>query len=283
MTENSRPRIGIRSSSLLGDDGFRPPQLLALRAAGFDLIELNFNHPRNQLDPADVATASLLRAVADEAGIELVAHAPDAIPISLPDSAAALANAQVLGKLVEEIAGWGCTCAVVHACGYEPLHPGREDEQFRNLVESLRVLAIVAERVRLRLALETLVPGRLCSKIDRLIAAVDEVGSAWLGICLDTNHSNLSEDIAAAAVRAGHRLFEVHLNDNQGEREQHLLPYSGIIDWEAFTGSVAAIGFDGLLVMEPTWGADEDPHAMLAESRAVADRLADDIVRQRPT
>lgn len=62
-----------------------------------------------------------------------------------------------------------------------------------------------------------------------------------VGLCLDTgrcvaNGVDPSEELALG----GTRVLNVHLHDARGPRERHLLPGSGIIDWDAFFLSARA-------------------------------------------
>ena len=52
-------KIGIRSSAL--DGPFGSPELALIKDAGFDLVELNFNHDQRKLDFRDKRTAAALR------------------------------------------------------------------------------------------------------------------------------------------------------------------------------------------------------------------------------
>ena len=66
------------------------------------------------------------------------------------------------------------------------------------------------------------------------------------GICWDTGHGNLNKlDQAAAVRRMGKRLKALHVNDNKGQRDEHILPYHGTIEWEAFMKALGEVGYEG--------------------------------------
>ncbi|MBT4499333.1 MAG: sugar phosphate isomerase/epimerase [Gemmatimonadetes bacterium] len=273
-------KIGIRSASWTDSAGqFTRAELEFLKNTGFDLVELNFNRARSGLDYADTRAACSWRRWAEELEICLVAHAPDHLPLSWPEKERTEESVGEYKTYVEGIAAYGIETMVVHArSGSKPEYNDDQDAaQLENFCRALGDLVPLCERHRIRILLETLVPGRFASRMDRLIRLVDAVDSPWIGICLDTNHLNLSEDIFAAMERAGHRLGEFHLNDNHGEREEHLLPGSGLIDWKRFAAEVAALGYDESMIMEPSWHPDEDPNIMICSAYAVAQDLQKEI------
>jgi sugar phosphate isomerase/epimerase len=50
-------------------------------------------------------------------------------------------------------------------------------------------------------------------------------------LCFDSGHAYLDGKISAALEVARDLLVTTHLHDNRGERDDHLLPYEGAIDW----------------------------------------------------
>ena len=279
--------IGIRTYSLAeadssadapagtpGDTG--DAGLTRLAAAGFDLAELSFNYPAAGVAHDDRATAEKLRRQAARLGITLVSHAPDTFWLSNPDRAELRRTVRGVEAVLEGARAYGARAMVIHACPGKPLLPGREKAQFESLVYALEALAPRCERAGVRLAVETMVPGRLTSSVRTLIEAVDRVDSAWVGICLDTNHVNLSHDLNAAVRRIGPRIIEFHLNDNHFVKEEHLLPYEGAIDWPGLARAVVESGCSSYMVMEPGDHYD-GPAEVLSRARAAATRWKNDL------
>jgi sugar phosphate isomerase/epimerase len=46
-------------------------------------------------------------------------------------------------------------------------------------------------------------------------------------------------------------LVHVHINDNSGLADEHLVPGNGVIDFEAIINALHGIGYDGYLALEP--------------------------------
>ena len=93
-------------------------------------------------------------------------------------------------------------------------------------MERIKRLTEHAERTRVKLALENM------NCIPHLERIFTEVKSEYLGFCYDSGHEHCNHPDANCLGRWGKRLFAVHLGDNLGEDDTHLLPYDGSIDWE---------------------------------------------------
>lgn len=100
-------------------------------------------------------------------------------------------------------------------------------------------------------------PGRpgqrvYCAAMDELAGLCDAFhDDAHVGACYDFGHANLAggghrENL----TRLGKRVKAVHVQDNHGKTDEHLLPFYGAIDWrDAMTG-LAECGYEGDLTFE---------------------------------
>ncbi|MFA6033577.1 MAG: TIM barrel protein, partial [Myxococcota bacterium] len=73
--------------------------------------------------------------------------------------------------------------------------------------------------------------------------------------------------------RGGGRVFSLHLHDNDGVSDQHLLPGGGVVDFAGIAALLAGTGFDGILTMEvaPEPGTGhEDMAALGRQAKRVA-------------
>ena len=75
-----------------------------------------------------------------------------------------------------------------------------------------------------------------------------------LGICVDVGHAHMVEmegEPAVAFLREfRNRLVHLHLADNFGERDEHLVPGDGTIDWRAVAEELEEQGFSGYGALE---------------------------------
>lgn len=107
-------------------------------------------------------------------------------------------------------------------------------------------------------AIENMVPPQgwklgmiYCQHYEQLIELVDSFADPMVGICWDTGHANLSFLDQERALRTiGSRLKVLHINDNHGMRDEHVLPYMGTVDWDALIRGLVEIGYDGALSYE---------------------------------
>ncbi len=128
----------------------------------------------------------------------------------------------------------------VSACGLGPLLDALE--------KSLRELLPLAESLGVIIALENLGPAgidRLGSAPEHFEAFGKRFAHASLGFCLDTGHALLSlhdRAIELAETMKDH-LQAFHLNDNAGDRDSHLAPGRGLVDWGSIAGLLREINF----------------------------------------
>jgi sugar phosphate isomerase/epimerase len=54
-----------------------------------------------------------------------------------------------------------------------------------------------------------------------------------LRLCFDTGHAHMETGVEAGFDMMRDRVATTHIHDNHGEKDEHLLPYEGSIDWDA--------------------------------------------------
>ncbi len=84
---------------------------------------------------------------------------------------------------------------------------------------------------------------------------VESFSSDRIGICVDVGHANVIEDPAKAIKAAGTKLLDVHVSDNLGDRDDHLVPGAGSIKWRSVFSTLRDTGYCGPLTLEL-----RDPH-----------------------
>ena len=91
-----------------------------------------------------------------------------------------------------------------------------------------------------------------CADTDELCELCDAFADPeHVGICYDFGHANLTGGYHRRNLRRiGKRLKAVHVQDNHGEKDEHLLPFFGSIDWAEAMAGLAEIGFQGDLTFE---------------------------------
>lgn len=74
--------------------------------------------------------------------------------------------------------------------------------------------------------------------------------SEGMRACIDLNHANIREDLVQVAENFKGIIACIHASDNHGEKEEHLLPGEGVIDFPRAFKAIREAGFSGPLNLE---------------------------------
>jgi protein FrlC len=161
---------------------------------------------------------------------------------------------------IETAAALGAPVASV-CPGHSLFGQSREDAWGR-LCESLDTICEHAAEWGLRIAIEPAdkYETDLIATTAEAMKLVEELGHENLGVLLDNGHAHVVGEPADQAVRRlGDRLFHVHVDDNNGLRDQHLVPGDGDFDFASFFAALREVGYDGYLAAELGWDYTLDP------------------------
>jgi sugar phosphate isomerase/epimerase len=160
---------------------------------------------------------------------------------------------------------------VLHVGGSrEPDEPRRWEAAFN----SIEHLGLFAKQRGVTIALEN-TPGELATPAN-LRRFLDDTRLTDVRFCLDVGHAHMGGGIAVALESMRDRVVTAHIHDNHGDKDEHLTPFEGTIDWPAVR---AALPHDTPLVLElrapeQALGADlPEPAALLETARGALDRL----------
>ena len=159
------------------------------------------------------------------------------------------------------------------------------DTYLRQIDRSLKVLLPAAQSLGFTIAIENMLPsggGRFCSRIEHFERLVAEHAGPGFGFCLDTGHAlcaaGAPEGVAGFLDVMVPHMAAYHLADNAGDRDSHLMPGHGLVDWDAFFRRASETGFSRAMCIEtPPFaaGPDYSPKAwqgMVAEADALVAR-----------
>lgn len=126
------------------------------------------------------------------------------------------------------------------------------------------------------------------SKDPRNIARlVKAVGSERLGWCFDTGHANCCGYRPEILRECAAVPLSLHLNDNSGRGDEHLIPGDGTFDWDRLVGTLNEIGYAGDCVLEAhhqsAAAPDEERDAILSRLRGKAGYLRAKMEQQNET
>ena len=126
------------------------------------------------------------------------------------------------------------------------------DEKIRRNTEALRTVAQYVKDKDVTICIENLRLQFLPHTVDEILHILDEIGSDRFGICLDTGHLNITDkDQRGFILKAGKHLKALHIADNQGEADQHMMPFGkGNVDFFEVVAALREIGYNGLFNYE---------------------------------
>lgn len=151
------------------------------------------------------------------------------------------------------------------ATGRQAADPRKFDAAFN----SLEHLAIFAKERGVAIALQN-TPNELGSP-SSLAQFIAETHLHNLVFCFDIGHAHIEGGATEGYRLMRDRIAYAHVHDNHGEKDEHLLPYEGAIDWDAALAAFAAAPEPLPLVLEPKETSPGAP--TLDQIRAVFDKL----------
>lgn len=218
-----------------------------------DLFKMNDNEFEHSLLSQKQATK--------DAGIEICqTHGPWRYP---PHDYSVEQREERFEKMKKSIRGTsilGCKYIVIH-----PIMPfgdiqDPEPERLWDMnYEFMTRLCDVGREYNVVVCLENMPMKRLSlSRPVEILKFVKTMNTEWMRICLDTGHCSVFGESPADAVRLFGKeyLSVLHVHDNNGQADQHLKPYFGIIDWADFSKSLHEINFCGTLSLETKFPAN---------------------------
>jgi protein FrlC len=103
---------------------------------------------------------------------------------------------------------------------------------------------------------------------------IDEIGSNRLGILLDTGHANVNgEDLPEVIRRLKDAPFHIHIDDNHGDSDAHLIPGEGSIDFEPFVQVLKEMDYQGFVSAELGFQYTLDPDTAVEKTYAALSEM----------
>jgi sugar phosphate isomerase/epimerase len=145
-------------------------------------------------------------------------------------------------KLIETCAQLGSRVMVLHHCTDRS---GAESDPF--FADSLAEL-VQAAAGRVTLGIENLVhPYSVFANLKR---HTEKYTPQEVSLTLDVGHSQVNSTPQQEIADGGKRIANLHIHDNDGQRDLHHIPGDGIIDWQRVKADLENIGFDAPFTQE---------------------------------
>lgn len=106
-----------------------------------------------------------------------------------------------------------------------------DPQKFETAMTSVEHLRAFAKPLGVTLLLEN-IPNEL-STPERLVEFVRSAHFDDVGFCFDLGHAHIMSNVAEAFATMKERIRSTHVHDNAGDKDAHLWPGEGSIDWPA--------------------------------------------------
>jgi sugar phosphate isomerase/epimerase len=169
-----------------------------------------------------------------------------------------LAGVELVKNRIRLAASLDCSTVIMHiSCG--PQQAEALPAFLTHLYHSLDAVRPYAADFGVRLAIENEVDWERLARInaaphnnpvqnrlnlrdnfDLITRVLSNYEPDFLGLCYDSGHGNIGYDRSSAIESLKDRLIAVHLHDNDGSGDQHLLPFEGSVNWAKITRIIAS-------------------------------------------
>ena len=128
----------------------------------------------------------------------------------------------ILISCVEDCSTHDISTAVIHLTSFEG-NVAVTDIGLKRIGEIIEI----AQQKNVKLAFENL------STLEHLDAVFERFDSPHVGFCYDSGHENYKYPDQDCLALYGDKLLALHINDNIGDGDIHILPFDGTVDWNA--------------------------------------------------
>lgn len=129
----------------------------------------------------------------------------------------------------------------------------KAEEIYNINVKYYSALANIAKNLGVIICLENLpFQSFPISRTEDILKLIDMINHPNIKMCFDTGHSHILGENLGDSIRliGRDKLRIIHIHDNDGENDDHLIPYEGTIDWSDVAEGLFDIGYDGVFSLE---------------------------------
>jgi sugar phosphate isomerase/epimerase len=249
-------RMRVLSTYLFRSQRLGPALLGEIQQAGIPQLELfcvrshfDYRSPQAVRELADWLDGHDLcvHSIHGPTSREMAATRENSVPISLSDleRVRRLDAVDEVKRAIEVAESIPFRFVVLHlGGGREALDPRRMDAA----MNSLEHLCVFAKQRSVTIALEN-TAGEYASPAE-LRQFITDTHLRELRLCFDIGHAHLWEGVVPGFDAMRDLVVTTHLHDNNGERDDHLVPYRGSIDWDAALAALATAEQELPMVLE---------------------------------
>ena len=150
------------------------------------------------------------------------------------------------------------------------------EQGWQNLRQSIVELLDYSDKTNLKLLIEPAhrAESTLILTVADGLRMIREIGSERLGICLDTGHANVNgEDLGQVVKNLANVPLHIHIDDNNGDSDAHMIPGEGRIDYVLFVRALHGINYQGFISAELGFQYTLDPDAAVKKTLATLKQI----------
>ena len=241
-------KIGINSFTWVSPFTTQDLGLLKkVKEFGYDIFEMATEEP----DKIDIKA---VKDTVEETGIELIlcgVFGGDR-DLSSPDKVVQENAKKYLRWCVDsaQYLGSPCVCGPMYSVvGKRRMLPPEERlAEYNRSIESMREMAQYAGDHNVMLGIEPINRFEIdmINTVDQGLKYIEDVGSPYIGLQLDSFHMHIEEkDTEAAIMKAGKHLIHLHTCENDRG-----IPGTGQVNWQGIHRALKNIGYTGAGVIE---------------------------------
>ena len=251
-------KFGV-STHLYHGERLRGEHLVEIASRGFETVEVFAT--RSHVDYHDTSVIQSLARWLDDAAIHLHSvHAPivdtlvndkwgRAYSTATRDTSAREATLREMDAALDIAHHIPFKFFVLHLGLPLAQHPAPDDNNRQAALKTIEHVYERAQPLGVTLALEVM--DNPLSTTPALVDMLEhELDGLDIGLCMDVGHAHMLGDTADAIETASEYLVTTHIHDNRRQKDDHLVPFEGSINWDTTIMELEKIGYDGVLMYE---------------------------------
>jgi sugar phosphate isomerase/epimerase len=225
---------------------------------GFQGVEITCEYPRGPLDYTSEAILQMKR-LAQEYDMPLQVHAPyhNLRPADL-NPRIRDASVQSVKDGIDFASQIGGRIVTTHLGSVSKGHLKHAHERIRRaLLDSITTLVEYAEERNIKIAIENVQSDKesyweeaIGKTAEEIMEILKEINAKNVGVTFDVGHANTVGNSDDFAAKLAPYMINVHLHDNDGTRDQHLVIGEGKINFPKILHTLKGAGYAGPLVLE---------------------------------
>lgn len=250
-------KIATTTSDFSGFDGYETDKskIKAIHDAGFKYIDLSLyslNNEHEYMQENWKEKIFELKSFADELGIEFVqAHSQGGNANSdNQEEVDFIINSTI--RSIEICGLLGIKNTVVHAG--TNIKYSKEEWLEANKAFYDKLLP-TAEKYNVNILCENTTSKNIGSAYgltdaDKILELVNYINHPNFHVCWDFGHGNCEPNHAENIKKLGSEIYAIHIHDNFGDQDAHLLPFFGNLDFKSILSALKEINFSGFYTFE---------------------------------